>query len=158
MIKLRTILSVLALTLLAFVVSEGRARSEEAGRFNWQLLDQVEAERDSCAAGVGQEASDPLTQELLRGGFGYGRCLERIIKKVATEFYPKDAFGEGGINVYIEEIRKPYQKTYWTIYNQAGPCGNTGCGSLYVALHTKKWNDLMDNLLTDMIDHLKELH
>jgi len=143
MMKLSATAFVLVMAVLALVGSAGLVQGQEAAKeYKWQLLSQVDEERRSCANG-----GDPL---------GYGRCLEKIIKKIATEFYPPEAFGEGGINAYIQEMRRPYQKTYWTIYNKAGPCGPTGCGLMSKNIHENRWDALLDNLLTDMVAHLKD--
>lgn len=133
----------LVMAVLTPVGSSGLGQGQEAAKeYKWLLLGEVDEERRSCA-----EQSDQLS---------YGRCLERIIKKVATEFYPPEAFGDGGISTYIQEMRRPYQKTYWTIYNKAGPCGSTGCGLMSRDLHEKRWDELMDTLLSDMVDHLND--
>ena len=144
-----------ALTALLFVVSVDSTQARQPRRYNWKLLDQVEAERNSCAKNRDEKVGTGVTSEMPSAEIDYGLCVEKIIKKVATEFYAADVFGKGGITARIEEMRTPYQKTYWVIYNDAGPCGGTGCGTMYQTFHASSWSRLMDSLLSDMVNHLK---
>lgn len=156
MMKLRGTLFVGVLATLAFVVPTDLVQGQQARRYNWELLDQVEAERNSCAKARDKKASSGVTGEMRSAAIEYGVCVERIIKKVATEFYAPGAFGEGGITARVEEMRMPYQKAYWTMYNDAGPCGSTGCGTMYQVFHAGKWSNLMEGILADMVGHLKD--
>lgn len=124
-------------------------------RYDWQLLDQVKREKVQCAAARDADP-DESTAGMRHACVVYGQCVEQLIARLGKEFYAADAFGPGGIAARIEAMRVPYGKTYWTIYNEAGPCGDGGCGTMYQPAHAAKWDDLMDQLFDDMIGHLGE--
>lgn len=138
------------------VAAAAAGQSGTERRYDWKLLDQVVARQQACASTREKKTASGVTANMRSAQIEYGLCVERLIAQVAAEFYARDAFGPGGIAARIEDVRKPFQQMYWTVYNEAGPCGASGCGTMYQLAHAGKWGDLMDSLLADMIDHVKE--
>jgi hypothetical protein len=145
----------LAVGIVVLALAVERPATAAGRHYDWQVLDQVKSGKAQCAA-ARDENPDESTAGMRHGFVVYGLCVEKLIARLAKEFYAADAFGPGGIAARIEAMRFPYGRTYWTIYNEAGPCGDGGCGTMYQPEHAAKWDDLMDQLLGDMIGHLDE--
>lgn len=84
-----------------------------------------------------------------------GKCLEVILFGLAREFYASDAFGRGGVEARIHEMRETMEHLYSTIYSEPRTCA-PNCGEVYQIWAAEAYVTSVRIMLDDMIDRLKD--
>ncbi len=84
-----------------------------------------------------------------------GKCLEVILFSVAREFYDSNAFGKGGVEARISEVRHSLAQLYSTIYSEPRTCA-PNCGEVYQIWAAEAYVTSIRIMLDDMIDRLKD--
>jgi hypothetical protein len=82
-------------------------------------LDDAAARAASCdrKANAAYETGD--NKAILMALNEQGKCLEVVMFSVAREFYDDNAFGAGGVEARIHEMRENLAQLYSTIYSEA---------------------------------------
>ncbi len=131
----------------------------DAGKknYNWKLVDKANKDLSICIKNRDKKTNLPSHNRLAGVENEYSLCVEKIIIKVADEFYAPDAFGEGGIKARIKEMERPYRDIYGSIVMKAGACGPPECGSMWEPYSASSWGIQLEKMLSEMIYHLKSI-
>jgi hypothetical protein len=118
-------------------------------------LDDAAARAASCdrKANAAYETGD--NKSILMALNEQGKCLEVVMFSVAREFYDDNAFGAGGVEARIHEMRENLAQLYSTIYSEPRTCA-PNCGEVYQIWAAEAYVTSIRIMLDDMIDRLKD--
>lgn len=125
------------------------------GVVDFKQLEQAEIRAAQCDDYVraGYEAGE--TADILEGLTAQAKCLEVVLFSVAREFYDQDAFGQGGLEARIADLRQTLGHLYRTIYSEPRTCA-PNCGDVYQIWAQEAYVTSIRIMLDDMVDRLKD--
>lgn len=146
--------------LMALSILIGPARGAWAGDAvvahpDFSALDEASARADACENKNRDNYRAEDNQKILEGLNAQAKCLEVILFSVAREFYDRDAFGSGGLEARMVELRKVLGNLYSTIYSEPRTCA-PNCGAVYQIWAQEAYVTSIRIMLDDMIDRLKD--
>lgn len=83
-------------------------------------------------------------------------CLEEVAATLAREFYPEDAFGEGGIRARIAELRTSYGDLYQAVHTRPVTCTRDACNEIYQVWAVENTVSALRTLVDAIIDRVKD--
>lgn len=141
--------------LLMAVVLTGAAPSAWAARPDFEALDEAAARADACEEKSRDTYGAADNEKVLEGLNAQAKCLEVVLFGVAREFYDHDAFGSGGVEARIADLRRVLGDLYSTIYSEPRTCA-PNCGVLYQIWAQEAYVTSIRIMLDDMLDRLKD--
>ncbi len=84
------------------------------------------------------------------------RCLTEVAETLAAEFYPPDAFGDGGIRARIDDLRATYGRLYGAVHTRPLTCRGGPCGDIYEVWAMEAYVSAVRALVDSIIDRVKD--
>lgn len=126
-----------------------------ADKPNFRTLDDAAAKADACEAKARAVYEGGTNAQILMALNEEARCLEVLLFQVAREFYDRDAFGKGGMEARIKDMRETLGRLYETIYSEPKTCA-PNCGEVYQIWAAEAYVTSIRIMLDDMLDRLKD--
>lgn len=142
--------------LLAGLIA-GASVAHAASTPDFTALDEAAARANACEDRVHSTiAADPSDSEAILAALNeQGKCLEVVLFSVARDFYDTDAFGAGGVEARITELRDYLGRLYGIIYSEPRTC-TPNCGEIYQIWAAEAYVTSIRILLDDMLARLRE--
>lgn len=83
-------------------------------------------------------------------------CLEAVAATLAREFYPPEAFGDGGIRARVAELRAAYDDLYGTVHTKPITCRAGSCNEIYEVWAMENTVSAVRALVDAIIDRVKD--
>lgn len=125
------------------------------GGVDFDQLDQAAQKGAACDDHVRAGYEKGETADILEGLTAQAKCLEVVLFSVAREFYDTNAFGQGGLEARIADLRKTLGHLYRTIYSEPRTCA-PDCSDVYQIWAQEAYVTSIRIMLDDMIDRLKD--
>ena len=122
---------------------------------DFRQLDVAAAKAASCDDKVQPAYESGNNERILTALTEQAKCLEVVLFSVAREFYDNDAFGKGGVEARIAEVRDSLGHLYATIYSEPRTCA-PNCGQVYQIWAAEAYATSIRIMLDDMLDRLKD--
>lgn len=122
---------------------------------DFRKLDTAAAKAEACDDKVRDAYVSGDNDRILAALNEQGKCLEVVLFSVAREFYDHDAFGTGGVEARMDELRSTLGHMYSTIYSEPKTCV-PNCGVVYQIWAQEAYVTSIRIMLDDMLDRLKD--
>jgi hypothetical protein len=120
---------------------------------DFRHLDQAAAKAAQCDERNVYDSAD--TAIILENLNAQAKCLEVVLFSIAREFYDGNAFGDGGVEARIADLRRTLGHLYQTIYSEPRTCA-PNCGNVYQIWAQEAYVTSIRIMLDDMVDRLKD--
>ncbi|GAB3450926.1 hypothetical protein [Insolitispirillum peregrinum] len=129
--------------------------AEQHGKLDFGRLNAAAERADRCDAKA-QAVYDKGEQEQILAALTEQRaCLEGILLATAREFYPPEAFGAGGMEARLADLRHSNDAILDPIYTRPRTCA-PNCAPLYRIWAAEAYVTTVRTLLDGMLDRLKD--
>lgn len=128
------------------LTSPSQAKEVKKADFKYDFLMKIPKKRLECKKKSQKSWDSGMTSEMREGSYEYGECLNKLIIKLAQQFYPKNAFGDSGIRGLIDDLQKARLTLYWGLYNNCEACD----GTMWYVMASGAAFDELENLLHEM--------
>ncbi len=125
------------------------------GKPDFRQLDVAAAKAAACDDKVQPAYESGNNERILMALNEQAKCLEVVLFSVAREFYDRDAFGKGGVEARVAEVRDTLGHLYATIYSEPRTCA-PNCGQVYQIWAAEAYATSIRIMLDDMLDRLKD--
>lgn len=145
--------AVLGVAVLA--ASGATAQDRKKDKLDFRQLDQAAAKAALCDEKTGNIYESTDNGKILENLNAQAKCLEVVLFSIAREFYDRNAFGDGGVEARIAEMRRTLGHLYQTIYSEPRTCA-PNCGDVYQIWAQEAYVTSIRIMLDDMVDRLKD--
>lgn len=144
-----------ALTVILLTGTGAMAQDTGGPSIDFRQLDQAAARATLCDDRVREAYEKGDATDILEGLNAQAKCLEVVLFSIAREFYDTDAFGKGGLEARIGDLRDTLGHLYQTIYSEPRTCAPS-CGEVYQIWAQEAYVTSIRIMLDDMVDRLKD--
>lgn len=141
--------------LLLCGTGSGAAAEDKGSGFDFHQLDRAAARASACEEKTRAAYESGDNDRILAALHEQAKCLEVVLFSVAREFYDQDAFGRGGVEARMAELRRTLGSLYRTIYSEPRTCA-PNCGDVYQIWAQEAYVTSIRIMLDDMLDRLKD--
>lgn len=138
-----------------FAATGAAAVDRKMDKVDFRQLDQAAAKAALCDEKAGNVYDAPDNAKILENLNAHAKCLEVVLFSVAREFYDRKAFGDGGVEGRIADLRSTLGNLYNTIYSEPRTCA-PNCGEVYQIWAQEAYVTSIRIMLDDMVDRLKD--
>lgn len=122
---------------------------------DFRHLDQAATRAAACDEKAGNVYDADSNAKILENLNAQAKCLEVVLFSIAREFYDRNAFGDGGVEARIAELRATLGHLYTTIYSEPRTCA-PNCGEVYQIWAQEAYVTSIRIMVDDMVDRLKD--
>jgi hypothetical protein len=151
---MRALVAVLAMAVLVSAGAEAQDKRKKAA-IDFRQLDQAVAKAALCDEKAGNIYDSKDNAKILESLNAHAKCLEVVLFSVAREFYDLKAFGDGGVEARIADLRNTLGHLYQTIYSEPRTCA-PNCGEVYQIWAQEAYVTSIRIMLDDRVDRLKD--
>ncbi|GAA0579639.1 hypothetical protein [Caenispirillum bisanense] len=123
---------------------------------NYALLDTMAERADACDQAVEKDYATGVPVRMTAALEVQARCLEDVAAALAAEFYPPDAFGDGGIRARVADLRATYGRLYGAVHTRPLTCRGRPCGDIYQVWAAEAYVSAVRALVDSIIDRVKD--
>lgn len=145
--------AVLAASLV--LTSAAMAQDKKKTSVDFRQLDQAAARAAACDEKAGNVYDADSNAKILENLNAQAKCLEVVLFSIAREFYDLNAFGDGGVEARIADVRRTLGHLYKTIYSEPRTCA-PNCGEVYQIWAQEAYVTSIRIMVDDMVDRLKD--
>lgn len=113
------------------------------------LLDEVPQQIKACRQQSQTDWDSGVTSQMLQGAARYQDCLTGIIQQLAKQYYPREAFGEKGLNSLLADTLTNQQQLIGAIYNCPKP-DYPSCGTLWRVTAAGAVSNYLEDIIRQM--------
>lgn len=139
----------------ALAGTPGAMAQEKKKAIDFRHLDQAAARAAACDEKAGNVYDADSNAKILETLNAQAKCLEVVLFSIAREFYDRNAFGDGGVEARIAELRATLGHLYKTIYSEPRTCA-PNCGEVYQIWAQEAYVTSIRIMVDDMVDRLKD--
>lgn len=123
---------------------------------DYRLIDAMAEQANLCEQASEKEYWSGVPRRMLAALEIRLACLKEVAATLADEFYPPDAFGDGGMRARLEELESRTGGLFEVIHGQALPCTTGECGAIYDVWARENTVAAVRAVVEAMIERLKD--
>lgn len=127
-----------------------------AERPDFTLLDAMSEQAATCEQASEREYWSGVPHRMQAALKVQATCLEEVAATLAHEFYPEDAFGEGGIRARMEDLRRVTGELYGAVHTRPVTCRAGSCDEIYEVWAAENTVSALRSLVDAIIDRVKD--